>query len=177
MSSLENLSSNGIVNFDAEAYVKEGHSKYAENHENDAYLPFDKPLLATPHLYGVQPGPHLGGHPEIDAFISHKKEHPPLNWKQILIGLGAAGLATFGGIKLFSWHKAKEAAKKAKAEKLAKQSKLIKGLKTGGWIAAGVAAVYGLYKFITSRQNKKPEEHENKTKNEHHPKPVQHSKH
>lgn len=168
------LESNGIINFDADAYIKSGIAKPA--HEEDAYLPFDKPLLATPQVFGVYPGPHLSGHPDVDAFITHKKEHAPLTWKQILAGIGGLTAATIGTIKFVCWNKAREAAKKAKAAKLAKQAKIVKGLKIGGGILLGLGAIYGIYKLIKSRQNKEVEESGDKTKDDKLPKPIQHDK-
>lgn len=170
--SLENLSSNGIVNFDADAYVNSGISRYAGNHD-EGYLPFDKPLLATPQYFGVYPGPHLSGHPDVDAFITHGKEPFRPTWKQILAGIGGLTAATIGTIKFVFWHKAREAAKKAKAAKLAKQAKIVKGLKIGGGILLGLGAIYGIYKLLKSRQNKETGEigeSDDKTKKNHFPK-------
>lgn len=98
--SLESLSKSGIIDFDADAYIKNGVSKPVET--ESSYLPFDKPLVPIASPYGITPGEQLKGEPSKDAFVSHKeKEHSKSNWKQILGGIIAGGIATFGGFKLF----------------------------------------------------------------------------
>lgn len=99
--SLDSLASNGIINFDPEAYVKTGASKFEGEQEN--YLPFDKPLLATPQMYGMPYAPQLHGEPENDAFVSRLKEkHSKLPWKGIAVTSVIGGLALAAGIKIKS---------------------------------------------------------------------------
>lgn len=99
--SLDSLATNGIINFDPDAYIKSGAARFEGENENEKYLPFDKPLLATPQMYGMPYGTH--GESENDAFISHKKEHHSKhNWKGIITLAIIGGLGIFTGAKIKS---------------------------------------------------------------------------
>lgn len=97
--SLDNLAASGVINFDADAYIKGTPPRYAGPSEN--YLPFDKPLFAEPQFYGIAPGEHMQGSGR-DAFVTHdKKQSSGPTFKQVLAGLLATGLAGFAAFKLF----------------------------------------------------------------------------
>lgn len=73
-SSFDNLAANGIIDFDAEAYIKGTKPRYVGNPESCNQLPFEQPLPGNPCGYGIQPGKQLEGEPEVDAFI-HREKH------------------------------------------------------------------------------------------------------
>lgn len=116
--SLDNLASNGIINFDADAFVKGTPPRYAGSPEQQLYLPFDKPLMSTPdegNKHNIKPGEKLSGEPEQDAFISKGHEYKPMNWRGWLM----AGIV--GSVVLYTASKlgkisdgAKNATEKAK---------------------------------------------------------------
>lgn len=99
-SSVDGLIRSGIINFDPEAYVRNGASVYAGS-ENE-YLPFDKPLYPVSFHSGVGAYPYASEPPSGDAFISRTpREKPP--WKEILAGTLFTGLALYAGIKLLKY--------------------------------------------------------------------------
>lgn len=96
--SLDNLAANGIIDFDADAYVKGTPPRYSGNPRGYVGPIEDMPLMASPS-YGVYPGAHLSGHPQHDAFVNHEEKHSNPGWKRALMTILVAGLAVVGGIK------------------------------------------------------------------------------
>ena len=96
--SLDNLTSNGVINFDAEAYIKGTHAK---NIASPSYLPFEQPLNAFGSP-GQAPTMHQG-QPRQDEFVTkHESSAAPADWKKAATAVLIAGLAVFGGIKFKS---------------------------------------------------------------------------
>lgn len=95
---LEGLATNGIVHFDPNAYIREGASQYIA--EQDAYLPFDRPLYATPYP-GMNYPPPVVMHeqPHRDVYVRHEKHSS--SWGTAIIGALAGALALFAGYELF----------------------------------------------------------------------------
>lgn len=73
-SALDNLATNGVINFDADAFLKGTKPRYVGSPEPELYMPGDQPLLDSPNIpvYGVTPGAQLKGQPSRDAFVSHE---------------------------------------------------------------------------------------------------------
>lgn len=100
MGSLDNLAANGIIDFDAEAYVKGVPPRFVGHQERYIGLPGEMPLMAEPPIYGVHPGSHLSGHPHKDGF-----EYPEIeegsnpSWKKALMTVLLSGLAVIGAVK------------------------------------------------------------------------------
>ena len=96
---LEGLATNGIVHFDPNAYIRDGVSQYIS--EQDAYLPFDRPLYATPCPTMNYPQPPMVMHPQPhrDVYVRHEKRTSP--WTAGIIGVVLGGLAAFLGYELF----------------------------------------------------------------------------
>lgn len=96
-SSLDGLASNGVINFDADAYVKGTTPRYVGNPFGSQYLPFDQPIITSPNYYGIAPGANLSGHPSTDAFVSkgEGKEGHQLPWNKIIAGGIIGSLALF----------------------------------------------------------------------------------
>lgn len=93
---IEGLATNGIVHFDPDAYIRDGASQYVS--EQDMYLPFDRPLYATPYpAYAV---PVMRPEqPHKDVYIRHEK-HSSFSWGTALISAIVGGIATFLGYEL-----------------------------------------------------------------------------
>lgn len=114
------------------------------------------PLLASPFPnfygmnygmnYGITPGMHMQ-ETSSDAFEGSKKEHKPITWKEILLGIVGGGAALVGITKLLAWNNAK----KAKALEAAKKAGFKKGAITAGGIALILAGLYGAYKYFTAK--------------------------
>lgn len=100
-SSLDSLASNGVINFDADAYIKGTQPRYVGNPEQSS-LPLEGPMNTASH--GVTPGDKLSGGPKRDAYVGSlgTEEHKKTSFPKILTGAIAAGLAIFGGIKVKS---------------------------------------------------------------------------
>lgn len=100
MGSLDNLATNGIIDFDAEAYVKGLPPRFVGSPERYVGLPGEMPLMAEPPVYGVYPGARLSGHPRRDGF-----EYPEIeeggnpSWKKALATVLLSGLAVIGAIR------------------------------------------------------------------------------
>lgn len=114
------------------------------------------PLMANPMPfygmnYGIMPGAQLH-EPSSDAFVGREKEHKPLTWKEILLGVVGGGAALFGITKLLSWHNMK----KAKALEAAKKAGFKKGAITAGGIALILAGLYGAYKYFSAKNKNQP---------------------
>lgn len=163
---LDNLAINGVINFDADSYVKGQPPRYVGNPNGYNGLPLDQPLMAAPQAYGVNPGTQLSGQPSKDAFINHgENEHSRPSWKALLTGVALAGLAIFTGVKckaklsqLFSKKtvvaKAKSAitnaATNATTPKTAKKPSKLKAI---GISLASLLGLYGVYKFVSKHQH------------------------
>lgn len=102
--SLDRLAQAGIINFDADAFVKGTAPRYAGKPEEDSISPMDEPI--RPYFYGINPGEHIKGEPSTDAFVQHKNKENhnggyhrfPL--KETIVGGLAATLAIATGIKI-----------------------------------------------------------------------------
>lgn len=112
-SSLDRLSSEGIVNFDSESYIKGQPPRYigAPSH----YLPFEQPLNTYEPNFATAPapaGPQLKPQPADDQFVNNNKSNSK-TWKTILLaGIGATLLAVVGvkyGKTIAGWFKKKPA--------------------------------------------------------------------
>lgn len=88
-SSLDLLASNGIIDFDANAFVKGTPPKFfgTPNNQNGV------------QAYGVTPGAKLNSEPVQDAFVKREKEHTPPNWLSLLTGSIVSVLGVFGIVK------------------------------------------------------------------------------
>lgn len=97
-SSLDQLASEGIVNFDSEAFIKGTTPRYVGAPHMG--LPFEQPL----NTYNPAPQhgaeqPQLAKQPHKDEFINKKEEHKIPAWKKLLAGGLLAGVIAFVGIK------------------------------------------------------------------------------
>lgn len=101
---LENLAQNGIVDFDADAYIKGEPPKFVGKPYPTQYLPFDEPLPVMPEYYGKTAyPPRLTANPGKDAFISRvEKEKVKLPWKEALTVALVGGAAIFSGFRVTS---------------------------------------------------------------------------
>lgn len=132
--SLDRLATGGIINFDADAYVKGTPPRYVGNPSEEVYPPGEAPLTGAPMAYGYGMSSYgMGGYTNLysgssralaqDAFISREKEghensHLPL--KGIITAGLVAALALFTGSKIKNIFKSKKDIKakaKSKAEK------------------------------------------------------------
>jgi len=99
--SLDNLAANGIINFDASAYINGTTPRYYGNPQMNVGLPFSAPLFPGPS-YGLTAGPLLSGHPSNDAFITKAGSgHTSFSLNKILTAGIVAGLA------VAAWNKVK----------------------------------------------------------------------
>lgn len=104
-SSLDKLAQAGIINFDADAYVKGTTPRFVGKPEGETYLPFDAPLTGFP-MYGTSAYPRLSGAPASDAFVKregeHGKEHKGIHipLKQVLTAGLIGGIGLFAGVKI-----------------------------------------------------------------------------
>lgn len=130
----ENLAANGIIDFDANAFVYGG-KQVPATHEEEPYMPFDKPLMASPNVPVMMPGVTMHQQPHRDQFGNEKKITP----KEALTAVILAGLGVFGLIKGVPMvkdlvenisnkisknkKKAQKAEKEAKAKKIADEAK------------------------------------------------------
>lgn len=106
-SSLDSLATNGIIDFDANAFVKGTPPRFFGSPGNNAY---------GGQSYGVTPGSRLNGEPENDAFVKREKEHTPPNWLSMLTGSLVAALGVFGIVKAKSILDVKKAKEKAEVD-------------------------------------------------------------
>ena len=164
ISKLDLLASNGVIDFDAGAYMMGTTPRYVGNPSLGTELPLDRPLPAWP-VY------KLPAQPSADAFISKDttviKEK---SWKNALAGVIVAGLAIFTGLKLKSkisaLFKKKPVIppaippvgttpilppKKGIGKAFEKLSKAPKWLKISGAIALGLSGLYGAYRVATKK--------------------------
>lgn len=115
-STIDNLTSAGIIDFDAESYVKGTAPRYIGAPR--ACLPFEQPL---PVFQAPNKGiPGLPNQPKKDEFV-HKAEGTPA-WKKTLAGLLVAGLIAAVALKFTK--------KGSKLDKFAANSKKLISEKT-----------------------------------------------
>lgn len=133
--SLDNLAANGIINFDADAYVNGTEPRFYGSPRLNTCLPLDNPIFPGP-AYGITAGPHLSGHPTSDAFIS-KGGHgtKQFSFEKILtVGIVAALLTScFSKIKSTFTRKSEKPSKVGTWLKEAKENAISffnKGTKT-----------------------------------------------
>ncbi len=175
-SALDNLASNGIINFDADAYVKGETPRYVGN-PGQACLPFEQPLPAFPQQGRV---PQIPEQPKKDEFVHKKEEKGNPSWKKALAFVLVAGAAAFLGFRhreklgKFAknmWAKIKSiGTKKPTPVKVAPaptpvataatkpKSKIPKWVKITGGSLLGLLGLVGLSKFISKKtaQNQQP---------------------
>ncbi|MFA7659263.1 MAG: hypothetical protein WCY19_07500 [Candidatus Gastranaerophilaceae bacterium] len=109
--SLDNLAKNGVINFDADSYIKGVPPRYVGDPDGYVGLPFEQPLPA------MQGTGQLSGQPSKDAFVKHDEvKTSATDWKKALMGVILAGLATFGVLKAGKIYKNRKATKAAKAK-------------------------------------------------------------
>jgi len=170
---LDNLASSGIIDFDADAYVKGTPARYVGNPDPAAgYLPFDQPLPAFPAQYG--PAPQLPAQPRQDAFVTHNKEEGLPSWKKALAVVVLGGFAVLAGVKhkdkitkflKSTWTKLKTVGKNLtaptpppapKPAPVAAKSKfkIPKWAKVTGIGLGSLLVVGGIYKFLSSEPKK-----------------------
>lgn len=87
------LAVNGILDFDADAYIKGTRPRYVGRPRPMQYPPFEQPLMAYPAPY-VAPAIH--SQPHKDELVKHTSLH---SWKKALLGALVAGVAIFGALK------------------------------------------------------------------------------
>lgn len=100
-SQLDTLSQNGILNFDADAYVKGTSPRYAGELPKQ-YLPFDRPLGCYPtQPMLLPPGTKLPEQAKTDEMVKNGNEPKKTStWKKVLFGLLGVGLIIGGGYKI-----------------------------------------------------------------------------
>lgn len=94
--SMRSLASIGVVDFDANAYVKGTKPMYVGSPEPHMELPLDAPITSTPNFgygYGYGGGA-LRAQPSVDAFVSRGHHSSSVSAKGLILGgiLGALGL-------------------------------------------------------------------------------------
>lgn len=96
-SSLDNLAANGIINYDADAYIKGTPARYVGSPRMNQYPPFEQPLMV--YEPGVQAfNPQMPRQPHQDEYTP--KKHTSVNWRNTLLATILGGLGIYGGIKL-----------------------------------------------------------------------------
>jgi len=99
MSTLDHLAAHGVIDFDADAYIKGTTPRYVGNPDLGCELPLERPL---PVVFNG-PYPIAYAQPRTDAFVhtnEAKKESTNPNWKKVLAGLLIAAGLIFGAMKL-----------------------------------------------------------------------------
>lgn len=94
---VQGLARNGIVHFDPDLYIREGVAQYVE--PDDGYLPFDRPLYATPFPLGYPVPVMQPEQPHKDVYVRHEKHSS--SWGTAIIGAAVGALATYLGFELF----------------------------------------------------------------------------
>lgn len=185
-STIDSLTSGGVIDFDAESYIKGVPPRYIGAPKT--YLPFEQPLpgYVVPNLGAPA---KLHEQPHKDELV---KEQKTPSWKKLLAGLLAASLVIFAGYKLkqkgtkaveavkntpktvAGWFKGKaktqqagaaasEAVNKTKGIFARTKDKIVglpKWAKITGGIAAGLLASYGAIKvFFNSKVPSPQPEH------------------
>lgn len=88
---VQGLARNGIIHFDPDAYIRDGVAQYVE--QDDAYLPFDRPLYATPFPVGYRVPVIYPEQPHHDVYVKHEKHSS--SWGGPIIGAIAGALAMY----------------------------------------------------------------------------------
>lgn len=159
---LDNLARNGVINFDADSYIKGTPARFVGDPDGYTGLPTDRPLLAEPMAYAMPGGAHLKPQPIKDGFESehHKKEKNPVRTMLMIV----AGLAALIGLK-FGAKRIKAAYEGSKLqthfkslkEQITKVTSKIKvpgWLKAVGWGAAGFLGLFAIWKATMSKHKK-----------------------
>ncbi len=100
-SSLDTLATLGVLDFDADAYVKGTKPKYVGNPQTSNMLPYSKPSNGY-SSYGIQSGAYLSGYPAVDAFVSRGEKKAPVQvpWKELMTGGVLSAIAIYCGSKI-----------------------------------------------------------------------------
>lgn len=97
LSTLDNLVANGVLNFDADAYVRGQGPRYMGNPFGTQELPFDQPICPSPYpYYGGGYVPMMSSQPRADAFINRFEHSDANSLKEVLVYGGIAGLIIYG---------------------------------------------------------------------------------
>lgn len=96
MSSVQGLARNGIIHFDPDAYIRYGVAQYVE--QDDGYLPFDRPLYATPYV-GYPPPTMRQEQPHHDVYVKHEKHSS--SWGAAIVGAIIGALGMYLGYEFF----------------------------------------------------------------------------
>jgi hypothetical protein len=107
--SLDALAANGVINFDADAFVSGASPRYVGSLPQN-YLPFDRPLGNYPTAPALLPnGTKIKGQPKKDEMVTTpdgKQEKKTQTWQKVCLGILGAAVLTFGGTKLYNLIKA-----------------------------------------------------------------------
>lgn len=97
LSTLDNLVANGVLNFDADAYVRGDRPRYAGNPFGSQELPFDQPICPSMYPYASYGGyaPIMPPQPNADAFINRYEHSNANSAKEVLITGGLIGLGIY----------------------------------------------------------------------------------
>lgn len=93
---VQGLARNGIIHFDPDAYIRDGVAHYVE--QDDGYLPFDRPLYATPFPLGYRV-PVMYEQPHKDVYVRHEKHSS--SWAGPIIGAIIGALGVYLGYQFF----------------------------------------------------------------------------
>ena len=103
--SLDALASNGILNFDADAFVSGASPRYVGGLPQN-YLPFDRPLGNYPTAPALLPnGTKIKEQPKKDEVVTTPDGKPvkkTKTWQKIGLGVVAAVVVALGGKKLYN---------------------------------------------------------------------------
>lgn len=136
-----NLASIGVIDFDANAYIRGTKPMYVGSPEPPLQLPFDAPIgsnFSCPASFNSSfGGPRLNSQPSADAFVSHEKGSEGISLKEGLFGGLLGTLGILGLVKLLSKKKADplidDEAITAEATKKPSIWKRIKNLGSTAW--------------------------------------------
>jgi len=183
LNSMDNLAANGIINFDADAYVNGTPPRYIGNPGMNAGLPFEAAVFPGPCQYGITPGPLLSGHPSKDAFITKSEHgHSLLGSNKLLAGgiIAALAATAYSKVKSTFSSKSKDATKSGgwissikekisslfnKTPEVKAETKVVEKAveKTPGFFrrnigkfglgAVGLLGLYGLYQYLSASKS------------------------
>jgi len=162
----DNLAANGVLNFDADAYIRGTAPRYVGNPNSGNAIPFEQPLMPGP--YYPQLGAQLPLQPRRDEFAPHEK-HKKAGLKEVLALSIVGSLAIYAGVKfkngikkLFSSKKTKTPATAAVSAATTASTKNKKGIfkwfknskpaKYALGIGIGLVGLYGLYDAVIKRK-------------------------
>lgn len=94
---VQGLARNGIIHFDPDAYIRDGVAHYVE--QDDGYLPFDRPLYATPFPLGYRVPVMQPEQPHKDVYVKHEKHSS--SWGAAIIGAAIGALGMYLGYEFF----------------------------------------------------------------------------